>query len=57
MGKYIVKYGPINNFNAFLTKTSIDDIQWDYNGSIAYFGAWAIVIFIVGAIVVRQRDA
>ena len=57
VGKYIVKYGPINNFNAFLTKTSIDDIQWDYNGSIAYFGAWAVVIFIAGAIVVRQRDA
>ena len=39
------------------TKTSIDDIQWDYNGSIAYFGAWAVVIFIAGAIFVKQRDA
>lgn len=57
IGTWIVKYGPMNNMNAFLGKTAIKDVPWGYEGSGAYFAAWAFVILALGIIVLNKRDA
>ncbi|AKS14174.1 multidrug ABC transporter permease [Corynebacterium pseudotuberculosis] len=57
IGTWIAKYGPMNNMNAFLGKTAIQDIPWGYEGSGAYFAAWSFAILILGIIVLNKHDA
>ena len=43
--------------DAAVSGTDIADAPWGHAGSLIYFIAWAVVIFVAGVIVLRKRDA
>ena len=57
VGPKIHGYMPFVNLNAFYTKTDVPDIAWGYNGSLFYFIAWAVGLFVIGVVLLNRRDA
>ena len=57
VGPKIHGYMPFVNFHAFYTKTDVPDIAWGYNGSLLYFIAWAVGLFVIGVVLLNRRDA
>lgn len=56
-GPKIANHGPFSNLEAFVNRAGLTHTSWDYTGSLYYFIAWAAVLFILGLIAVRLRDA
>lgn len=57
IGHYFSEFGPMSNLLAFVSRQEIQDAPWGYQGSGLYFLAWSLVIFILGVIVLNERDA
>ena len=57
VGPKIHGYLPFVNLNAFYDKTDVPDIAWGYNGSLLYFVAWAVGLFVIGVVLLNRRDA
>ena len=57
VGPKIHGYMPFVNLNAFYDKTDVPDIAWGYNGSLFYFIAWAVGLFVIGVVLLNRRDA
>ena len=57
VGPKIHGYLPFVNLNAFYDKTDVPDIAWGYNGSLFYFIAWAVGLFVIGVVLLNRRDA
>ncbi|ANE04918.1 multidrug ABC transporter permease [Corynebacterium crudilactis] len=57
IGEYIGKYGPFTNLYNFITDYQSIDPGWDATMGAVYFGAWALVLFAAGIIVLEKRDA
>ena len=57
VGPKIHGYMPFVNLNAFYAKTDVPDIAWGYNGSLLYFIAWAVGLFVIGVVLLNRRDA
>ena len=57
VGPKIHGYLPFVNLNAFYDKTDVPDIAWGYNGSLLYFIAWAVGLFVIGVVLLNRRDA
>ncbi|MEJ6013128.1 hypothetical protein WG936_04665 [Corynebacterium sp. H127] len=62
-GQKVAPYGPFKNLSAFYYGESIPEVPWDRlgsmacYGSLAYFAAWALVIYIAGIVLLLRRDA
>ena len=54
---WLPPYMPFKNMDAAVSGTDIADAPWGHAGSLIYFIAWAVVIFVAGVIVLRKRDA
>ncbi|MFP7365962.1 multidrug ABC transporter permease [Corynebacterium callunae] len=57
IGEFVAKYGPFSNFNAFITDYQSADPGWSAAQGGIYFGAWAVVLFILGIVMLEKRDA
>lgn len=54
---WLPQYMPFNNAESGVTGVKVPDAPWDANGSVVYFAVWVLVIFVVGAITLKKRDA
>ncbi|QGU01218.1 ABC-2 family transporter protein [Corynebacterium kalinowskii] len=57
VGEKIVPYAPFKNLSAFYYGEPIEEVPWNEWGSLAYFGAWALVFYIIGLVLLVRRDA
>lgn len=57
IGEYVAKYGPFTNLYNFITNYQSIDPGWSAPMGAVYFGAWGMVLFIAGIIVLEKRDA
>ena len=48
---------PFTNADAFTGMRDLEDAPWGQTGSILYFGAWCVVLFVVGVVMLKKRDA
>lgn len=56
-GQKVAPYGPFKNLSAFLYGETIEPVPWDHWGSLAYFGVWALVVYVAGMALLVLRDA
>lgn len=54
---WLPPYLPFKNMSAALSNEPVTDAPWDATGSLFYFIAWVVVIFVVGVITLKKRDA
>ncbi|AKK04027.1 ABC transporter permease [Corynebacterium epidermidicanis] len=57
VGEKIHPYGPLSNLGAFFRDKDLTGTPWDTTGSLFYFLAWAVGLFVVGMVLLRRRDA
>lgn len=57
IGEKIHPYGPLSNLGAFFHNTDLDGTPWGTHGSLAYFLAWAVGLYVAGMVLLHQRDA
>ncbi|MDO5076824.1 multidrug ABC transporter permease [Corynebacterium sp.] len=55
-GPKISNHGPFSNLQAFVTQGDLANTSWGYVGSLYYFIAWAVGLFILGVISISVRD-
>ncbi|QNH95511.1 ABC transporter permease [Corynebacterium anserum] len=55
--EWLPSYMPFLNMDRAVTGTEVADAPWGPTGSVLYFGLWCVVIFVVGVIILRKRDA
>lgn len=55
-GPQISNHGPFSNLQAFLTQGNLTHTKWEYTGSLYYFIAWCVGLFILGMLSIRFRD-
>ncbi|WP_296212287.1 ABC transporter permease subunit [uncultured Corynebacterium sp.] len=54
---WLPPYMPFTNADAFTGMRDLEDAPWGQTGSILYFGAWCVVLFVVGVVMLKKRDA
>ncbi|AEI08517.1 ABC transport system permease protein [Corynebacterium resistens DSM 45100] len=54
---WLPPYMPFNNIDEAISLREVVDAPWGQIGSIIYFAAWAVAIFVAGVIVLQRRDA
>ncbi|HIW95777.1 MAG TPA: ABC transporter permease [Candidatus Corynebacterium gallistercoris] len=54
---WLPPYMPFNNATHAVRLNDVADAPWGHTGSMVYFAAWALVIFLAGLIVLKKRDA
>ncbi|MGO1949927.1 MAG: ABC transporter permease subunit [Mycobacteriaceae bacterium] len=54
---WIPQYLPFKNMNAAFSMSDLDNAPWGQTGSVVYFIAVCLVIFIAGVVTLRRRDA
>lgn len=57
VGQWVSPYLPFANMNAAIQRTALEDAPWGPVGSAVYFAVVCVVIFTVGVVVLRRRDA
>lgn len=55
--EWLPSYMPFTNMDKAVMGHEVSDAPWDANGSILYFAAWCVVIFLAGVIILKKRDA
>lgn len=56
-GEKVTPYAPFKNLSAFFYGEPIEQVPWNDWGSLAYFGVWALVIYVVAMVLLVKRDA
>ena len=54
---WLPPYMPFTNADAYTGMRDLDGAPWGQTGSILYFAAWCVVLFIVGVVTLKKRDA
>ena len=54
---HIAPFGPFSNIDNAAQMKDVTDAPWGQTGSILYFAAWCAVIFILGVVALKRRDA
>ena len=54
---WLPPYMPFTNADAFTGMHDLEDAPWGQTGSILYFAAWCVVLFVAGLITLKKRDA
>ena len=54
---WLPPYMPFTNADAFTGMRDLEDAPWGQTGSILYFAAWCVVLFLVGLVMLKKRDA
>ncbi|KGM18628.1 ABC transporter permease subunit [Corynebacterium auriscanis] len=54
---WLPPYMPFGNMDDAIGLNDVADAPWGQVGSMIYFAAWALVIFIAGVVVLKRRDA
>lgn len=57
VGEKIHPYGPLSNLGAFLHNTDLAGTPWDIGGSLLYFLAWVVVLYVSAMVLLKRRDA
>ena len=57
VGTRVKGYLPFANLDAWVRDTRASGAPWDETGSLLYFAAWALVLFVAGVVVFTKRDA
>ncbi|MFV8381605.1 hypothetical protein [Corynebacterium hindlerae] len=56
-GEKVLPYLPFKNLSAFYYAEAIEEAPWGYWGSLWYFAAIALVVYVVGVALLVRRDA
>ena len=54
---WLPPYMPFENIDKAVAMQDVADAPWGQVGSLFYFAAWAVVVFVAGVIVLKRRDA
>ncbi|MDN6387229.1 ABC transporter permease [Corynebacterium sp. AOP12-C2-36] len=54
---WVPQYLPFNNIGSAVNLNDIADAPWGQNGSVLYFVVVCLVVFVIGAVTLRRRDA
>lgn len=57
IGDYLPRFMPFQNYNAYYMQQDLMDAPWGANGSGVYFALFAVVIFLLGTVMLKSRDA
>lgn len=55
--EWLPPYMPFGNMDAGAAGRELPDAPWGATGSVLYFVAWCVVLFIVGVVTLKKRDA
>lgn len=54
---WLPPYMPFQNMTSAAQMQKVADAPWDQTGSMLYFAAWCAVLFVLGLVMLKRRDA